>query len=223
MPVVDYGQKVSLTGSSRYEKVATADGGDGKWHYVDRQNLDYSCGPACVRMVTKMMTGKMIGESYFVGLVSASEQGGAGGGINPLSAQAQARNFNAYGCFPSHLVNALKDAKVSTAHMPAALPGDWASVWAKCSLEAPAIAGMLWVGPNGAPGGGHFIVIAGPLAGSATKLLVLDPHYGVQQMNVASPTVYQPRRGGGSTGQILATGNLGFVESVNGDAVLTTK
>jgi hypothetical protein len=223
MPVVDYGHKVSLTGASRYEKVETADGGDGKWHYIDRQNLDYSCGPACVRIVTKMITDTVIGEAYFAGLIGASEQGGSGGVINPLSAQAQGHNFNAYGCYPSHLATALKDCKIGTAHMPSSLPANWGTVWSSCTLKTPAIAGVLWVGPNGAPGGGHFIVMAGPLAGSATRILVLDPHYGVQQMDLATPTVYHPRRGGGNTGQILATGNLGFVESAYGDAVLTTK
>lgn len=216
MPVVNYGQKVSLTGSSRYEKVSTADGGDGLWHYIDRQNLGFSCGPACVRMVTKMMTDKVIGESYFAGLVTVAEQGNTPDNVNPLSAGAQTHNFNSYGTFPSYLVTALKGCKVATARLPTAVPASWATVWDSTSLKTPAIAGMLWVG-----GGGHFIIIAGPLKGSATKFLVLDPHYGVQQIDRATPTVYTPRQGGGSAGLVLATGNLGFVENASGDVVLT--
>jgi hypothetical protein len=54
------------------------------------------------------------------------------------------------------------------------------------------------------------VVIAGPLAGQAGKILVLDPHYGVQQLDLATPTVYTPRQGGGSAGLVLATGDLGI-------------
>jgi len=201
----DYGQKVTGTGITRYERVETVDGGDGKWHYIDRQNLSNSCGPACVRMVVQMIKGVRIGEAYFAGLIAVSELGTAPSSVNPLSDTAQsAHDFDAAGTISGHLVTALKDAKVDKARKLPATTADWGAAWKACSVKFPGIISVKWAGSSSA----HFIVVAGPVAGSTTGILILDPAYGVQRLELASPTTYTPHHGGSSAGLVLATGQL---------------
>jgi len=205
---MSFGQKVSGTGVTRYEKVEVTDGGDGKWHYIDRQNLGHSCGPACVRMVVKMVTDKLMGEAYMAGLITVAELGSTPSDTNPLAGTtAAAHDFDTAGSAAPELVKALKDCKVSKAREANPATAAWGPVFSACSLKAPAIIRTVWQGGGGAA---HFVVIAGPLAGQAGKILVLDPYYGVQQLDLATPTVYTPRQGGGSAGLVLATGDLGI-------------
>lgn len=201
---VDYGHMVSGTGTVRYEKVKTTDGGDGKWHWIDRQNLDNACGPTCVRMVVKMVRGENIGQSFFGGLVSLSEQGIKPSDASALSSTAQdAHDFDAAGTMSAHLVQALKDCKVTTARKLPSDTSDWAAQWKKCSEKAPGILSMKWPSGNA-----HFIVIAGPLSTNANHFLILDPWYGIQHLDASTPTTYKPRRAGATNGQLLATGQL---------------
>jgi hypothetical protein len=200
----NYGQSVTGTGITRYEKVLTTDGGDGKWHYIDRQNLGNNCGPSCVQMVSFMVTGKRIGQVYLNGLVGLSEAGVSVSDSSALGAVGQGHDFQATGTINDHLIQALKDCKVDKAREPAASTTDWGAVWRACSEKAPGIMCIKWAGSTAA----HFVVVAGPLAGQAGKILILDPAYGVQQLDLATPTVYNPRQGGGNAGLILATGNL---------------
>lgn len=200
----DYGQKVQGTGITRYERVEKASGGDGKWHYIDWQNLGQSCGPACARMIGLMVTSKRMGESYFAGLVSASEQGQSAS-LNPLSDGAQlGHDFTAGGTLSDHLVTALQQSKVKASKASAATT-DWAATWQATSEKKPAIISVLW---SGGGGSAHFIVIAGPMAGYSDRYLVLDPWYGVQQISKATPTTYSPRQGGGNAGLALGTGEM---------------
>ncbi|WP_270938818.1 cysteine peptidase family C39 domain-containing protein [Falsiroseomonas oryzae] len=200
----DYGHKVSGTGVARYEKVATGDGGDGKWHWIDRQNLDNACGPTCVRMVVKLARGENIGQAYFGGLVALSEQSLSAADTSPLSATAQgAHDFDAAGTLSAHLVKALQDSKIASARKLAATTTDWTTHWGKCSEKNPGILSFKW--PSGSA---HFVVIAGPISGNANRYLILDPWYGVQHLESAAPITYKPRRAGAVTGQVLATGAL---------------
>jgi hypothetical protein len=213
----NYGQQVSGSGISRSEKVNVANGGDGKWHYIDRQNLGNSCGPACVRMVVQMVKGVRIGEAYFGGLIAVAESGATPQTVNPLSDTAvNSHNFSAAGTLSDYLLTALRDAKVSTAKKADSSTTNWGTVWGACSVKAPAIISVAWTGGNA-----HFIVVAGPLSGSTDKILILDPAYGIQQLSLTAPTTYTPRMGGGSTGLILATGNL-QVSPGNWVEVITT-
>jgi hypothetical protein len=200
----DYGQKVSGTGIARYEKVTTDDGGDGKWHWIDRQNLDNSCGPTAARMVVKMVTGQNVGQSYFGGLVALSESNTSPSDVSPLSDTAQdGHDFGQSGTMSAHIVTVLKNCKIDSARKLPANTADWVSHWRKCSEKSPGILSMKWGG-----GAAHFIVMAGPLSTAADKFLILDPWYGIQHMIVAEPTTYRPRQAGSSTGKVLAVGQL---------------
>ncbi|HSW07252.1 hypothetical protein [Aquabacterium sp.] len=205
----DRGHVVSGTGVSRYEKVIAADGGDGKWHFIDRQNLKSSCGPTCARMVIKLITGLSIGQDYFGGLVALSEKDISPSDSSPMSEEAQGfHDFDAKGARSGHILKALQDNKITNARK---IPktSNWKEEWRKCSEKAPAILLIDW-----RRRGSHFVVMAGPLSTNPDRFLVLDPAYGVQHIEAAQPDVYKPRHAGAVNGKIFATGSLSKTSTI---------
>lgn len=70
---------------------------DGDWHYLERQQVADSCGPACVKIVCKLVNNRDLGEQY-VRMVIAQYEGHNDGNLGTGGVLVEgARNFLAGG------------------------------------------------------------------------------------------------------------------------------
>jgi hypothetical protein len=151
---------------------------DGGWHEIPVQTQENSCGPCSIRMVIKLVTNQDVGEEYLRELVEMVEEGGAYGGS--LGRGGVLQRGGAHDWSPTGggtwLIPAALDAvrpPIKTSH------GADPSVLLQTSKKKPAIGVVKWA--NGAL---HYVVAAGR-SHDGTKLIILDPYYGVQ----AAPVV----------------------------------
>lgn len=181
---------------------------DGRWHEYIRQHQGMSCVPATIVMVKRAvhsLTAAQLNEEQIRGVMALEERGLLNAGISSLDDRVQAvHDWEAQGTGPAravavlratpHAIRSAREVTSSGAAMLAELN--------RCSPSRPGLIGWLWQRNDGLPGGGHFTVCAGPVAGGA-QLLIIDPHEGLQYIDndAAAFTTYRPRDG--------LVGNLG--------------
>ena len=153
---------------------------DGNFHAVDRQVNRNSCGPACVRMVIKIVNGIDVGEHYIQALIGQSEGYRSTLGIGGVVATA--RNFDQSGTW--NVGHGLEAARPSIKYRYTANKLELE----KSTRQKPAIGVIRW--SNGAL---HYVVVNGPLA-TGGRYLVLDPYCGVQYVHIKEsvPGWYNP-------------------------------
>lgn len=179
---------------------------DGKWHEYYDQSKGSSCGPACVRTVLKMATGKEWGEDYIrqqietdEGALQVSSISSEHGGM----AQAGSHNWGAHGAAGGggggmgtwNIDEVLRTHGIPEAHFSNDYPRN---SFRKTDLLHPAIAAVGWNGGWNAKGatGLHWIVIAGQLRNGS--YLVIDPAYGLGEISIDTAKLeYVPNGGGG--------------------------
>lgn len=175
---------------------------DGRWHTYYDQAKGSSCGPTCVRMVVKMVTGKEVGEEEVRREIERVE----GVPVSTLASetgafQAGGHNWGDHGARGSggggvgtwHLDVPLQRFGVKGAHVVA---GYARAAFAKTTLNFPGIAACAWqAGWNGKNANGlHWVVVAGKLRNGC--FLIIDPVYGIGEVNPADAVLqYTPAVG----------------------------
>lgn len=161
----------------------------GKWRPIVKQERNSSCGPACVKLISYLVNNIELGESYTRASIIKGEGHldtslGSGGVV-----VEGARDFNPAGTW--HIcegIDALRPLIRYETYTNGGLIGlgttgkinshAWdINALFRATIKKPAITDVNWV-----VGGAHWIVIAGPL--DANHILVLDPWYGVQYVDV---------------------------------------
>jgi len=166
---------------------------DGRWHTYYDQVKGSSCGPACVRMVAKMVLGKEVGEEQVRQAIERAE----GGVVSTLASektgayQAGGHDWGAHGAQGSggggvgtwDLDVALKSLGVADAHVEL---GYARNAFSKTTVKKPGIAACGWnAGWNGANSQGlHWVVVAGKLTNGS--YLIIDPAYGIGEVSSSS-------------------------------------
>ena len=174
---------------------------DGRWHTYYDQTKGSSCGPACVRMVVKMATGKEVGEEEVRREIERVEGGKASTLASAAGAfQAGDHSWGAHGVRGSggggigtwHLDVPLKRLGVEGAHIAM---GYARNAFNKTTVRHPGIAACAWnAGWNGSSSSGlHWVVVAGKLKNG--KYLIIDPAYGIGEVSADSAILeYNPGR-----------------------------
>jgi hypothetical protein len=173
---------------------------DGNWHQVYFQGEESSCGPACIRIIVRMIHGRDLGEDGLKALVELAEEGEAGyagslgkGGVVEASG---AHDWGPAGHGTWLVPEALRcvDPPIKAKHTT--LPNTLLTT----TRKQPAIAVVSW-----SNGGKHYVVVAGPLQKVPNAYLVIDPYYGVQKVDVPGGRLglYKPVD---QLGQVKATG-----------------
>ncbi len=162
---------------------------DGRWHTYYDQSKGSSCGPTCVRMVVKMVTGREVGEEQVRREIERVE----GGTVSTLASetgtfQAGTHNWGEHGAAGSggggsgtwNLDVPLQKLGVPGAHVTA---GYARAAFAKTTLRNPGIAAVAWGGGwNGKNSQGlHWVVVAGTLKNG--NYLIIDPIYGIGEVS----------------------------------------
>ena len=153
---------------------------DGNFQPIDRQVNRASCGPACVRMIIKIVNGIDVGEGYIQALIGNSE-----GFVSTLGmggVVGSARSFANRGTW--NVGEGLDGARPVIRHRYTANVRDLAN----SSKRKPAIGVIRWQN-----GGLHYVVVNGPLT-TGGRYLVLDPYCGVQYVHIKNgvPGWYHP-------------------------------
>lgn len=181
---------------------------DGKWHSIIDQSKTDSCGPACVRMLVKMIANKDVGEELVRSLIEGdegqaavstitSERGGAGvSGSHNWGGHGGWGGGNQFGGGTWNVVNTLKGLGVNSARVDT---GYVRNAFRNTSTRRPGMAVVGWNGGWNAHGsqGLHWVVVAGPV--SDGRVLVLDPALGLQYADM-SPAIVQYTPINGSLG-----------------------
>ena len=174
---------------------------DGHWYEIPVQTQENSCGPCSIRMLIKLVNNEDADEAYLRELVEVAEEGGAYGGS--LGGGGVVQSGGAHDWSPTGggtwLVPAALDAvrpQIKCSH------GIDTGVLLRTTKQKPAIAVVAWTGGGG---GLHYIVVAGKTS-DQSKLVILDPFYGVQSVSIAGSTLadYEPKDP--NSGNTLATG-----------------
>ncbi len=153
---------------------------DGKFHAVVRQNDKKSCGPACVRMIIKIVNKQDVGEGYIQALIGRGEGHatslGAGGIVT------SSRSFENVGTW--NVGQGLESARPAIKYHYTASKRNLGN----SKRQKPAIGVIRWT--NGVL---HYVVVNGPLS-SGGRYLVLDPLCGVQYVHIKNgePGWYNP-------------------------------
>jgi hypothetical protein len=163
---------------------------DGRWHNYYDQAKGSSCGPACVRIVAKMVTGKEFGEEMVRqmiereegGVVSTltSESGGLGGAGSHDWGNHGGHGSGGGGVGTWNLDNVLKSLGITDAHVEQGYPRN---AFNKTSVKNPGIAACGWsAGWNGSNSQGlHWVVVAGTLSNG--NYLIIDPAFGIGEVS----------------------------------------
>jgi hypothetical protein len=157
----------------RYEKDV-----DGKWHYIEYQEQGNSCGPACVKIVARMVNHQDLGEDYCRAQIAASE-GHVGASLGTTGVLIESRSFANVGTWS--VGEGLGNLRPSICYDKFSTLVDPSSVLSQTSTRRPAIAEVRWL-----RGGAHWVVVAGSL--SASRYLVIDPYFGIQYVRVSGST-----------------------------------
>jgi len=171
---------------------------DGHWHTVFFQTEESSCGPACIRIIVRMLHNRDLGEDGLRALVEMAEEGAGYAGSLGQGGVVQSSRCHDWGPtgYGTWLVpEALKcvDPPIRATHSALA------STLLTTSRKQPAIAVVSW-----SNGGKHYVVVAGPLQKVPNAYLVIDPWYGIQQVPVNGRRIglYKPVN---AQGQVQAT------------------
>ena len=156
---------------------------DGHHYDLVVQNKENSCGPASIRTVIKLVKNEDVGEDYLRELVEVAEEGGAysgslgGGGVVITGG---AHDWDPAGGGTWLVPQALNAAKIPCAQGASLAP------LLQTTNKKPAIAVVAWTG-----GGLHYVVVAGKTVKAPSRLVILDPYYGLQYAPTAMNT-YEP-------------------------------
>lgn len=172
---------------------------DGNWYEIPVQTKENSCGPCSIRIVVKLVHNHDADEAYLRELVEVAEEGGAYGGT--LGQGGVLVTGGAHDWSPSGGGTWLVPAALASVR-PAmqCSQGTDPKVLLSTTKKKPAIGVVAWTA-----GGLHYVVAAGKNA-SGTKLIVLDPFYGLQYVPIQGGTLgnYEPKDP--ATQGTLATG-----------------
>ena len=171
---------------------------DGHWHMVCFQTEENSCGPACIRIVVKLVHNKDLGEDGLRALVEMAEEGAAYAGSLGLGGVVEASEAHEWG--PGGSGTWLVPAALKHVNPPIkATHSKLASTLLTTTKKQPAIGVVSW-----SNGGMHYVVVAGKLQNVPNAYLVIDPWYGVQTVPVIGNRIglYKPVN---AQGQVQAT------------------
>lgn len=164
---------------------------DGHHYDLIVQNKENSCGPASIRTVIKLVKNEDVAEDYLRELVEIAEEGGAYGGS--LGQGGVILTGGAHDWDPSGGGTWLVPAALSAAKIPCT-QGTSVATLLRTTNKKPAIAVVAWTG-----GGLHYVVVAGKTKQTPSKLVILDPYYGLQYVGfAAAPETYRPVDSGGT-------------------------
>lgn len=154
---------------------------DGRHYNLTLQNRENSCGPACIRIVVKLVQNVDVGEDSLRQYVEMAEEGadyhgGLGqGGV--IASTSTAHDWGPTGGGTWYVPEAL----ASVRPMIRAIHVQSTAALRSSTRSKPIIGVVEWD-----PGGGlHYVVVAGPLRTVPNSFLVIDPFYGVQRVPVA--------------------------------------
>lgn len=163
---------------------------DGRWFRFDRQQMGNSCTIASSKIAKEYSNNSVIGEDALRGIATLFDKGATHRGISPLEARVTAaRNWETT---PGNRDLTLKVLKAQ----PFAIPGArmmQASPDAlrNASRNHPVLIGWSWN-----TGGGHCTVCVGATKADPDLVVILDPGYGLQYVNlderVGSVFTYTP-------------------------------
>lgn len=160
---------------------------NGDWHEIPVQTEANSCGPASIRMVIKLVQNTDVDENYLRQLVEFVEEGGAyGGSLGTVGVVSQngVHDWSPNGGGTWLVTKALQAVRPPIS----VIEGTDSKTLLQTSKKKPAIGVVAWNG-----GGLHYVVAAGK-SRDGTKLIILDPFYGVQWAPVAANSLgnYSP-------------------------------
>ncbi|HDS9358784.1 TPA: hypothetical protein QH850_001300 [Enterobacter chengduensis] len=161
----------------------------GKWRPIVKQERGYSCGPACVKMISYLVNNIELGEDFTrASIIKAEGNLDTSLGLGGVVVEG-ARDFNRMGTWNiCEGIDALRPLIRYEIYTNGGLMGLGGigkikssardiNVLSRTTIKKPAIINVNW-----RDGGAHWIVIAGRL--NDTNFLVLDPWYGVQYVRV---------------------------------------
>lgn len=162
---------------------------DGRHYNLTLQTRENSCGPACIRIVAKLVQNVDIGEDSLRQYVEMAEeganyQGGLGqGGV--VASSNTAHDWGPIGGGTWYVPEAL----ASIRPMIRAVHGTSTAALLSSTRSKPTIGVVQW-----STGGLHYVVVAGPLKSVHNGYLVIDPFNGVQQATVVlgNLSTYEP-------------------------------
>jgi hypothetical protein len=175
---------------------------DGRWFRFAHQQMGNSCTIASAKMAKEYYSNSVIGEDALRGIATLFESGGTHRGISPLDPRvAAARNWETTPGYKELTIKVLKAQPVPIpgARLVSATP----DLLRRASRNHPALIGWSWDS-----GGGHCTVCVGATKADPDLVVILDPGYGLQYVNlderVGNSFVYTPIHK--STGAIAARG-----------------
>ncbi len=192
-------------------KIINEKGVDGKFYKVACQTEALSCGPACIRIIIQLVQGKEVGEDYLRSLVETLEEGGGVGSESPRGVIQSKGNHNwalsGVGTWCAYIPRLIAQIRPSIN----CTVKNHSSALLQSTNRNPSIGFISWHGS----GAKHFVVVAGKST-DGTRMVVLDPYYGVQSAPIEGGTLgtYQPTEKGRGV-SISASASASAVQSAS--------
>lgn len=175
---------------------------DGRWFKFAHQQMGNSCTIASIRMAKEYYTNTLIGEEALRGIATLFEKHAANKGISMFDpAVVAAHNWETTGGYAELTLKVLKapPSPVLAAKIVSASPDQLR----KATRNHPILIGWSWD-----KGGGHCTVCVGPTKTDKDLVVILDPGYGLQYVNlddcIGNLLIYKPINK--LTGKIANTG-----------------
>jgi hypothetical protein len=151
---------------------------DGRWFNFDHQQLGNSCTLASCKIAKEFYHNQPVSEEFLRGISTLVAFNATNQAISPLSQiVVNSHNWDLTGAGVEQTVKVLKVQPLPIANARAAAAG--IGVLRNGTRNRPVLAGWLWQA-----GGGHFTVCVGPTRTDPNLLVILDPWYGIQYVNV---------------------------------------
>lgn len=174
---------------------------DGNWHALPIQAEGNSCGPACLRIVSKLVNNDDIGEDFIRELYEAAEEDtgyvgslGTGGILESGGAHNWDDDGTSMTLMPKMLGAFNKPIKAEFFNYNQPL--------IHATKSKPVVLRIGW-----SDGSGHFVVTTG-FNRARNRIIILDPWYGTQSITCDGSTIgdYKPIRH--SDKKVLGTGEV---------------
>jgi hypothetical protein len=175
---------------------------DGRWFKFAHQQMGNSCTIASIKIAKEFSTNSLIGEAALRGIATLFDTHQVHKGISMLNpAVAAAHNWETDGGYAELSLKVLKapPSPIIGAKIVPASP----DLLRKASRNHPVLIGWSWDA-----GGGHCTVCIGPTKMDKDLVVILDPGYGLQYVNlddcIGNLLIYKPINK--RTGNIDGTG-----------------